>query len=163
MTARLADFRGVLRDACRRVYGERLVSLAVFGSWARGAATPTSDIDILLVAEPLPPSRRKRVAEFEAVETRTRDARLAIWAEYHTPSDLSPVIKTTAEVRAGAPLFLDMTRSCDILCDRDGFLTGYLGGLADRLAELGAQRHTRKGGYFWQYKSGMRPDEVITL
>lgn len=50
-----------IREATLAVYGERLVSLAVFGSWARGAATPASDLDLLVVAEPLPPSRMKRV------------------------------------------------------------------------------------------------------
>ena len=152
-----------MREACNRVYGERLVSLAVFGSWAGDVATPTSDIDLLIVAQPLPPSRRKRVAEFETVEDLTRKARRAIWADQHTPSDLSPIIKTKDEVLAGSPLFLDMTHACDILCDRDDFMANYLAGLKKRLEELGAKRHVRKGGYFWQYKPGMRPDEVVVL
>ena len=41
-----------VRTAALSVYGERLISLAVFGSWARGTATPASDLDLLVVAEP---------------------------------------------------------------------------------------------------------------
>lgn len=36
-----------LLQACHRLYDERLVSLAVFGSVGRGTARPDSDIDIL--------------------------------------------------------------------------------------------------------------------
>jgi predicted nucleotidyltransferase len=43
-----------IREATVVAYGERLISLAVFGSWARGTATPASDLDLLVVAEPLP-------------------------------------------------------------------------------------------------------------
>ena len=48
-----------IREATVVAYGERLISLAVFGWWARGAATPASDLDLLMVAESLPPSRMK--------------------------------------------------------------------------------------------------------
>jgi predicted nucleotidyltransferase len=43
-----------IREATVVAYGERLISLAVFGSWARGTATPASDLDLLVVAEPRP-------------------------------------------------------------------------------------------------------------
>lgn len=57
-----------IREATLAVYTGRLVSLAVFGAWARGAATPASDLDLLVVAVPLPPSRMKRVREFRPAE-----------------------------------------------------------------------------------------------
>lgn len=43
-----------LPEAARQVYGGRLLSLVLFGSVARGTAGPSSDVDLLLVAEPLP-------------------------------------------------------------------------------------------------------------
>jgi predicted nucleotidyltransferase len=42
--------RGVARDL-RRLYGERLRSVLLFGSWARGDAHPESDIDLLVVLD----------------------------------------------------------------------------------------------------------------
>ena len=37
---RLAPFRSALTTACQNHDGKRLISLALFGSWARTAATP---------------------------------------------------------------------------------------------------------------------------
>ncbi|MFB3904719.1 MAG: nucleotidyltransferase domain-containing protein [Acidobacteriota bacterium] len=63
-----------LAKACREVYGERLISLLVFGSVGRGTPNPDSDIDLLLVVAGLPQGRVRRVREFFAVESRVRDA-----------------------------------------------------------------------------------------
>jgi predicted nucleotidyltransferase len=53
----------------QRHYGERLVSLTVFGSVGRGTPRPDSDIDLLLVVKDLPVGRIARVKEFAAIET----------------------------------------------------------------------------------------------
>jgi predicted nucleotidyltransferase len=42
--------RDVARDL-RKLYGERLTSVVLFGSWARGDAQPESDIDLLVVLD----------------------------------------------------------------------------------------------------------------
>lgn len=51
------DLVDAARDACRRHYGSRLVSVAVFGSVGRGTPGPDSDIDLLVVVEQLPQGR----------------------------------------------------------------------------------------------------------
>lgn len=163
MRERSIQVRDALLAACRDIYRHRLVSLAIFGSWARRAATPASDVDVLLVAEPLPPGRMKRVIEFEAVEERTEDVRRSLWPQDHCLPQLSPVIKTRKEVLAGSPLFLDMTESCDLLCDKDGFLGGYLDQLRRRMQAHGSRKHWVKGGYYWEYKPGAKPLQVIEL
>ena len=72
-----------LLDACRRHYGERLVALALFGSMGRGTPRPDSDVDMLVIADPLPDGRVARAAEFAAVERaldawlKRRDGRLS--------------------------------------------------------------------------------------
>jgi predicted nucleotidyltransferase len=97
-----------LPEACRAVYGDRLKSLALYGSVARGTMRPDSDIDVFLVVEPLPPSILDRWQEFEAVEKR-----LALLfdeakrAGVHT--FLSAAIKTPEELRQGSFLHLDLT------------------------------------------------------
>jgi len=163
MHRRLQRFAEELAAACRNVYGADLVSLAVFGSWARGVATPVSDIDVLLVASDLPSSRGRRMAQFGPVESATDESRSAIW-EGGTPGPaLSPIVKSPEEVSAGAPLFLDMTDWCEILYDRDGFFGSFLGGLRERLRLNGARRVWAKGGYYWEYKPNARVGEVIEL
>jgi uncharacterized protein len=98
-----------VHEAVVGTYGERLMALAVFGSWARGAATPASDLDLLVVAEPLPPSRMKRVREFQPVADATRAVRSRVWSDRGPEIELAPVFKTPQELAAGSPLYLDMT------------------------------------------------------
>lgn len=38
-----------LREALRLRYGDRLVQVVLYGSWARGEATGESDIDVMVV------------------------------------------------------------------------------------------------------------------
>ena len=53
----------------RQHYGDRLVSAVVYGSVGRGTPGFDSDIDLLVVAEPLPRGRMARVREFDSVES----------------------------------------------------------------------------------------------
>jgi predicted nucleotidyltransferase len=158
-------FDEVVDGACRAAvahYGERLVSLAVFGSVARGTPKPESDIDLLLVADPLPQGRMARVREFEAVDRELSPAlERARRQGIHTT--LSPVLKTPTEVEAGSLLFLDMIEEARILVDRGDFLRGFLDGFAFRLGELGAKRVRKGAGYYWILKPDLRPGEEITL
>ncbi|MCK4599290.1 nucleotidyltransferase domain-containing protein [Candidatus Bipolaricaulota bacterium] len=43
----LKDFRGEVK----KLYGRKLKSIILYGSWARNAATEESDIDLLIVLE----------------------------------------------------------------------------------------------------------------
>ena len=120
------DLFAAVREATVATYGERLVALAIFGSWARAAATPASDLDLLVVAEPLPPSRMKRVREFRSVVDATCAVRCRYWSDEGPEIELSPVFKTTAELAAGSPLYLDMTLWRMVLVDRGGTLESFL-------------------------------------
>lgn len=149
--------------AARRVYGDRLVAVAVFGSVGRGTPRHDSDCDLLVVARDLPRGRLARVEEFEAVERACARvlARLAAGAGLRT--HLSPVFKTPDEVLRGSPLFLDMVEDAVILYDPEGFLQNYLERLRARLRELGARRVPYKGTWYWVLKGDYRPGEVFEL
>lgn len=87
----LAELTGVVTE----VYGERLHALAVYGSVARGTMRADSDIDLLLVAEPLPKGRLARVTEFDAVEARMK-APLADAKRQGVNAFLSPVFENAS-------------------------------------------------------------------
>lgn len=157
------DLFAAVRDAAVATYGDRLVALAIFGSWARDAATPASDLDLLVVAAPLPPSRMKRVREFQPVEQATRAARAQVWPDGHGEIELAPVFKTPAELAAGSPLYLDMTLWRVVLVDRGGVLETFLDGLRGRMQALGSRRVPFKGGAFWDYKPDFRAGDVVEL
>ena len=109
----LDSLPAALLDACRQHYRERLVALALFGSMSRGTPRPDSDVDALVVAEPLPDGRVARAAEFLAVE-----GTLATWMEEARLAGLSPVFspafKTSAELGAGSPALKGMLRHVGI-------------------------------------------------
>jgi predicted nucleotidyltransferase len=157
------DLFTAIREAAHATYGARLAALAIFGSWARDAATPASDLDLLVVAEPLPPSRMKRVREFGPVSAATRAARSRVWPDPGSEIELAPVFKTPAELAAGSPLFLDMTLWRIVLADHGGMLDTFLAGLSDRMRALGSRRVPFKGGVFWDYKPDFRPGDVVEL
>jgi predicted nucleotidyltransferase len=146
----------------REQYGDRLISVAVFGSVARGTQREDSDIDVLVIARDLPRGRTARVDEFLPVE-----ARLEPWLAAPRPDllpvALSPVFKTPEEAEAGSPLFLDMVEDARIVYDREGFLENRLGRLRERLAALGSRRVWRGNSWYWILKPDLVPGETITF
>jgi hypothetical protein len=151
-----------LVDACRQHYGDRLVSVAIFGSVGRGTPRPDSDVDVLIVAEELPRGRVARAGDFCAVEAtlapRLKDARRA-----GLTVPLSPVFKTPAEVAQGSPLLLDMTEDARIVYDRAGFLAQTLARLRSRLAASGARRIWKGNAWIWDLKPDYQPGDEFEL
>ncbi len=152
--------RGVA--ACRQHYGDRLVSLVVFGSVARGTVTSDSDVDLLIVANGLPDGRVPRVRDFMAIE-RVLAFDLAAARRAGWNVELSPVLKTPAEVEQGSALFLDMTEDAIFLEDRDRFMQRALERLRARLATLGARRVWRGNAWYWDLKPDYRAGEIFEI
>lgn len=151
-----------LEREVKDLYGERLVSLAIFGSVARGVMRPDSDIDVLIIVENLPNGRIPRVREFDQIENMLElNFKAARSAGINTI--YSPVIKTPAEVRKGSPLFLDMTLDVQILFDRDDFFRTYLDQLREKMKKMGSKRIAKGGGYYWLLKPDLKPGEDIDL
>jgi predicted nucleotidyltransferase len=151
-----------LREECTRHYGDRLVSLVLYGSTARSTMRPDSDIDVLIVADPLPEGRMPRMREFDAVE-QALSGDLAEAAAQGVHTYLAPVFKTPEEVQRGSPLFLDMTLEARTLFDRGDFFARYLDGLRARMRKLGSRRMEFGGGYYWVLKPDLKPGEEIEL
>lgn len=150
-------FRRHIEELKERIilyYGERLVSIVIFGSFARDRATLESDIDILLIIKGLHKRKMKRIDEFiENIEDKLEDM----------PHYISPVIKTPEEVLQGSPLFFDMVYESIILYDRDGFFKDILDRLRDRLKELGSKRVFRGNRWYWVLKPDYKPGDVIEI
>lgn len=151
-----------LPDAARAVYGERLKALVLFGSVARGTQRPDSDIDLLLIADPLPASRMARNIEFEGVEAilapqRREAMRRGVYAEF------SPLIRTPAEMEVGSFVFLDIPAEGRFLYDPQDIARGYFDRLAARLKTQGAERREIDGSPYWLLKPSAKPGEPIPL
>lgn len=158
-------FDRLLAETClatKQVYGERLVTLAVFGSVGRESLRPDSDIDLLLVVDELPRGRMARMAEFAAVES-AMASHLADAANAGVSTSLSPVFKTREEVCRGSLLFLDMIEDTKILYDRDRFFTRFLERFRERLAKLGARRVWRGNAWYWVLKAEYQIGETFEV
>ncbi|MEW6218128.1 MAG: nucleotidyltransferase domain-containing protein [Thermodesulfobacteriota bacterium] len=153
-----------LAGQVRACYGPSLWAFVVFGSVARGVPRPDSDLDCLIVADPLPAGRVSRVVAFEAgVEDPLAPALVSLRSRFGISPALSPIIKTPAEVAAGSPLFLDMVEASDIRYDREGFFAGYLASLGQRLLALGARKVALGSAWYWLLTPSLVPGEVIEL
>jgi predicted nucleotidyltransferase len=162
MRALLQSLLSRLVAACQDEYGDRLVSVVLFGSAGRGTSGPDSDLDLLIVANDLPDGRMARVRQFMAVERRLqpdlRATRLAGWNV-----ELSPVFKTPMEVEQGSPLFLDMVDDGQLLYDRGDFMRQAFEGLRARLQARGARRIWRGNAWYWDLKPDYRPGDVFEI
>ena len=145
-----------LTSLCKEHYGERLVSLAVFGSVGRGTPRPDSDIDLLLVIKDLPVGRIARVKEFSAIET-------ALGIATKGRIELSPVFKTPEEIAKGSPLLLDMVEDVRMLFDLDDFFKNVLKNLKERLQRLGARRIWQGNVWYWDLKPDYKQGEIFEI
>ena len=154
----LGDILAVLRE----FYGDRLVSVAVFGSVARGTQRSDSDVDLLVVCHTLPRGRMGRIAEFEEAEKKLAPLLLDL-CQQGMMTRLSPVLKTPVEVERGGLFYVDLVEDARLLYDRDGFLKCFLDQLRRRLNELGARRIRHGNAWYWDLKPDFKPGEVFEL
>ena len=152
-------FRSALAAAVDAWIGRAgLISIVLFGSVARHEARPTSDIDVLLVAEGLP----RRPAD-------RRQPSLDAWEAARTACALPPVewnliVKTPDEARYRSPLYLDMVEDAVLILDRGRFFEAVLAGMRARMRELGSRRvHLPDGSWYWDLKPDFRWGDVVEI
>ena len=136
-----------------KFFGDRLVSVIVYGSVGRGEASEESDIDLLVVVKDLPKSRFERQRIFSRIEEEIgRDS-----------AKFSPILKTPEEASRITPLYLDLVEDSIILYDRDDFMKKVLDRLRRRLEELGARRIWRGKSWYWILKPDLKFGEVLEI
>lgn len=123
---------------------------------------PDSDIDLLVVADPLPDGRMRRIADFAPVE-QAMDPVLKEKQTVGVMTRLSPIFKTPAEVAVRSPLLLDMTQDARILFDADDFFGLQMRALDGRLKQLGARRVFQGNAWWWDLKPDFKPGDVVTI
>ncbi len=141
-------------------YGERLITLAIFGSTARDNLRKESDVDFLLILKAPLPSYGKRVKEFMEIWGRI----LEIWVDKGgvilPPSFL---ILSETEAKKHPSIFLDMTDKVIILFDRDDFLKRELTRLRKKMEKLGSRKVYTPHGWYWIIKPGIKLGEKYKL
>jgi len=144
-----------LLDRLKGRFGDGLVTIAVFGSRARGEASAGSDLDLLVVADGLPGSRLDRQL-------------LLLGLAREVSEDFADLVAfvplSSEEASRVQPFYLGMLSGHELLHDRDGFCSSVLGRLRRRLAELGSRRLVDEDGYeYWDLKPDWKPGDVVEL
>lgn len=156
------DLVGRYTDCARVLLGQNLTAIVLFGSVARGEATPESDIDLLVVTRDLPKGAFHRRELLEPVRNHLLPDLEALW-EQGIYVDFAEVIKTEAEAQRFHLLYLDLTAEAVLLYDRDAFFAGVLEKLRKQLAELGARRCNLGRITYWDLKPDLKPGEALEL
>ncbi len=123
--SKTVDFKKALEELLKEVkekttkhYGNRLVSLVVFGSVAKGKATPESDVDLLIVLEDKPKSSYETYMDFyENVESKLKSLE-------KLGMRLSPIFLRKSSLREDIP-WLWGTEFI-VLYDKEGFFKNFL-------------------------------------
>ncbi|MGI9032342.1 MAG: nucleotidyltransferase family protein [Acidimicrobiales bacterium] len=157
-----SDIVGSVVDACCGVYGDRLDAVVVFGSVARHRMRPDSDVDLLVVAEPLPFGRLARMAEFDGVERLAAPAFDGASRQGVT-TRLSPIVRTIGELRRSGFLLFDIACDGEVHHDPGGTVAGYLAEVRSGLEARGARRHSASGARCWVLDPTVGPADVVTL
>jgi predicted nucleotidyltransferase len=151
----LADYLRQYVSSLDRHFGDRLVSVVLFGSRAREQARAESDADLLVVIRGLPRNRWQR---YEGFKDRARE----ISGEF--ADMLALILATPEEALNVKPYYLGMLSGHEILFDREHFFASVLDRLRRRLAELGSRRYVDPDGYeYWDLKPDWRPGDVVKL
>jgi predicted nucleotidyltransferase len=149
-------------DLLVQALGDRLVSVVLFGSVARGDASPDSDIDLLIVARDLPRghfARKRLLARADsAFEPLLADARAG-----GVSARLARIVRTPEEARRRIPLYLDLTEDAVLLHDPHGFFRGVIDEMRDSLRRLGSRRVRSGDSWYWDLKPDFKPGEKFEL
>ncbi|MBS7626799.1 nucleotidyltransferase domain-containing protein [Candidatus Bathyarchaeota archaeon] len=161
------EYVDLLREYCsamERHFAGDLISICVFGSVARGESEPSSDIDVMVVAENLPQDAGERTRStnyiHEALKKTDARARLKSLGRSTLISD---IFLTPQEVQRHPPILIDMVEDAVILYDRGGFIRKVLTNLKEKLEKMGARRISTKRGYLWILKPNIKPSEVVEV
>lgn len=153
-------------ELMKESFGERLLSIAIFGSVARGKARfPGSDIDVLIVMEGLENlsfgQRIKLTMNIEEKLSKTQE--FAIFKNaFGMHPNFQEIIFNPDELKAHPPVLLDLTTDSIILYDT-GILVEELAKIKKRLKELGSKKVKIKDSWFWILKPDIRPGESVEI
>lgn len=157
------NFLDRLVEALKNSIGENLVSVVLYGSYARGQIGSESDVDVLIIAEGLPSSSLERQAFFTKIISEVEAPLKEIFSETGWFPYISAILKTPQEADRISRIYFDMIDEACILYDKRDFFKGVLAKVRKRLEELGAKRIQVGKMWYWDLKPDYQPGEIFEI
>ncbi|MEM4970160.1 MAG: nucleotidyltransferase domain-containing protein [Sulfolobales archaeon] len=152
-------FERALVESFLSVFGDRLVSLVLYGSYARGDFRGDSDVDLIVVLNDVI-DRYALHLELDRVEELLAPI-LRCFKKYGYNPVLSPIVLGIDQARDIRPLYLDAVFDVKILYDRGSFMSNIFERLRRKLEEYGARRVRIGRKWVTVLKNSYRFGEVI--
>jgi len=152
-----------LVQAVQDKIGEDLISVILYGSYARGQIGEGSDVDILIVARNLPSSSLDRQVFFNKIllkveEPLRKKLQGTGWFPY-----VSAILKTPDEASRISRFYFDMVDEAKIFLDKENFFKSVLERVKNRLKELRAKKIQVGKMWYWDLKPDYRPGDVFEI
>lgn len=143
---------------------DKLISVCLFGSIARGDEDLSSDIDILIITKDLPEGLISRNLTIKnIIETIKSSPQARTLRKMNQSILISPIILTPEEASKHPTIMLDIVDDGIILYDRGVFLQNILNDIKGKLRELGAQKIRTRKGWYWILKPDAKLGEEVRI
>lgn len=139
------DFKSRFISTYKTYLRDRLISIVLFGSRARGDYTDSSDFDILIIAESLP---ERHLARMGYIRAPLLDFEEKIQIIVKTPQEFDSYFP---------PLYLDIAIDGQILFDKDRFMEKRLKKIKEILENSTLNRVKQGNELLWRWKSPKKP------
>ena len=154
----LKVFVKMLKDKAK----DGLVSIALYGSVARGKARAESDIDLLILYD-----RRKvdldKVYLKTIIKAKQTKEYKELW-ENKIYASVSPYIVTVEELKENPLILLDIIDEGIILYEKGKRFRELLNKFKQKIRQLGSRKvYLPDGTYYWELKPDWKPGEVIEI
>ncbi|QGA68168.1 nucleotidyltransferase domain-containing protein [Sulfolobus sp. E11-6] len=146
-------------DAFLNIYGNNLVSIVLFGSYARGDQRKDSDIDLLVVLEKIE-DRYEVYRKFFDVEKIIEKTLYKDLKEKGYNPYISPIFLDTDGATKFRPLYIDIVFDAKIIYDKYEIMKKTFERVKKRLEELGAKRE-KIGRVHYVILTKVKPGKVI--
>jgi len=161
---RVSDLSKTVADILKATFKDRLVSVCLFGSGARGELRKGSDIDFLVVIRNGQRSYHKRAKEIIPLLDKVRETE-QYGALEEAKMNLEPwfLILSEEEIRRHPSILIDISQEGIIHFDRDDFLAEHLRQVRESLRNLGSIKKSTPQGHYWVLKPDLKLGEVIEI
>ena len=148
----ISHFIEHLTRALQEKIGDDLISVVLYGSYARGQIGEGSDVDLLIIARNLPGSSLDRQVFFNKILLAVEEP-LRKWLRGtgFFPY-ISSILKTPEEAGRISRFYFDMVDEAKIFLDRQDFFKSVLERVRKRLEELGAKKIQVGKMWYWDRK-----------